>query len=359
MEACLPTLQHLIRHADKVIVVSHRGRPSFAKASEGRPGSRDVKQFTLAEHAKKLERLLKRKVRFVPGTHFADVALAVARAPRGSVLLLENLRFWPGEALDAEPFAHSLAALAKYYVNDAFAVSHRAAASVVGITKFLPSYVGLELGSELEHLSRIREHPKHPFVVIVGGGKAHDKLGVIRYLRMKADAFLLGGASGNTILKARGVNVRRSLVDDEAADARMLKAVAAQKNVIAPQDWRTDRGRIMDIGPKTVKRYTGLVKGAKTILWAGPLGFIEKAKYRKGNLAIARAIAANRQAFSVTGGGETVMFLKRYKLDRKFAFISTGGGALLEFLAGEELPGITALNKVPVPKQLETPRKSR
>ncbi len=334
MEASLPTVRLLMKHAAKIVIVSHRGRP------EGYD-----KKFSLEHDAKRLSRYLHKPVQFIASTHFADISMAVARAPRRSILLLENLRFWPGEAANDDGFAHSLAGLANYYVNDAFPVSHRAAASVVGVAAHLPSYAGLGLENELMHLSQLSEHPKKPFVIVLGGGKAHDKLGVIQYFRRKADFFLLGGAAANTVLKLRGVNVKKSKIDTDAHDAAFLRSAAHDKHVLTPTDWKIKRAMILDIGPKTAKLFAEKLKTAKTILWSGPMGLIEKAPFRKGNLAIAKAIAANRQAFSVTGGGETVMFLKKYKLDKKFSFISTGGGAMLDFLAGEELPGIAVLQK--------------
>lgn len=338
MEESLPTVRYLLKHATKVVIISHRGRP------EGFD-----KKLSLEHDAKRLSRYLHRPVQFIASTHFADISMTVARAPRRSVLLLENLRFWPGEAMNDDNFAHSLAGLANYYVNDAFAVAHRAAASVVAVAEHLPSYVGLGMEKELEHLSRLSEHPKKPFVVILGGGKAHDKLGVIQFFRRRADMFLLGGAAANTVLKLRGMNVKKSKIDTDAHDAPFLRSASHDKHVLTPVDWKIKRAMILDIGPKTAKLFVEKIKTAKTILWSGPMGLIEDAKFRKGNLAIAKAIAANRSAFSVTGGGETVMFLKKYKLDRKFSFISTGGGAMLDFLAGEALPGIAALQGRPSP----------
>ncbi|MEY4731355.1 MAG: hypothetical protein RL681_301 [Candidatus Parcubacteria bacterium] len=334
MEASLPTVRFLMKHAAKIVIVSHRGRP------EGYD-----KKFSLERDAKRLSRYLRKPVQFVNNTHFADISMAVARAPRRSVLLLENLRFWPGEGTNDDSFAHSLAGLANYYVNDAFAVAHRTAASVVAVTEHLPSYVGFGLENEIKHLSQLSEHPKKPFVVVLGGGKAHDKLGVIRYFRRRADWFLLGGTAANTVMKLRGVNVKKSIIDTDAHDTPFLRSAAHDKHVLTPVDWKIKRAMILDIGPKTVKLFTEKIRSAKTILWSGPMGLIEDAKFRKGNLALAKAVAANRGVFSVTGGGETVMFLKKYKLDRKFSFISTGGGAMLDFLAGESLPGIEALKR--------------
>jgi phosphoglycerate kinase len=256
---------------------------------------------------------------------------------------LENIRFLRSENTPAPELARRLAGLADYFVNDAFAVSHRESDSVAKVERFLPSYAGLELEKEIRTLSGVMRRPKRPLVVVVGGAKAHDKLGIIKFFRKKADAFLLGGAAANTMLRLSGKNVGKSLVDKSIADLPELKQILKYKNIFLPVDWRTQNNAILDIGPETAKLYVRKLRGARTIIWAGPMGYIEKKKFAQGNLAVARAIAANRKAFSVTGGGETVMFLKKHKLDKKFGFISTGGGAMLEFLAGKKLPGIEAL----------------
>jgi 3-phosphoglycerate kinase len=249
----------------------------------------------------------------------------------------------PGEAENSSSLGKTLASLGDYFVNDAFAVSHRANASLVAITKYVPSYAGLELEKEISQLGGVLKSPKHPFVILVGGAKAHDKDEVIKYFKNKADNFLLGGEPANTMLSLIGVNVHKSLVDKDPKDVAILKQFLRNPNVILPSDWSAESGKILDIGKNTITEYSAILKDARTILWAGPMGFIEKKNFQKGNLAIARAISKNRDAFSITGGGETVMFLKKYKLDSKFSFISTGGGAMLEFLAGKKLPGIEAL----------------
>ncbi len=343
MEAALPTLRFLLKRADKIVILSHKGRPAGVKIKNGEPRGGDAVKLSLRNDSASLEDMLRHDVIFVPHFRFGDIRAAVAAAPRGSIFLLENTRFLPGEEKNSPALGREFASLGDYFVNEAFAVSHRANASVVAITKYLPGLAGLELEKEVEHLGGVLKSPKHPFVILIGGGKAHDKLEVLREYKSKANWFLLGGAPANTILKLRGVDVNGSLGDTDKNDLKILAPFAKSNKVLSPADWRRKGGKILDIGPQTAREYARIIRGAKTILWAGPMGYIEKPAFAKGNLAVARAVAKNRQANSVTGGGETVMFLKKYGLDKKFSFISTGGGAMLEFLAGKKLPGLTAL----------------
>ncbi len=331
--ATLPTVKVLLRCASKVIIISHKGRPTAWQ-----------KKFSLRSDTAKLQRVLHRRVHFISHFDFAAIKKAVDNAPRGSVFLLENLRFMKGEVENDPVFAKKLASLADYYVNDAFAVSHRANASVVAIAKFLPSYAGLELEHEIASLSRSMENPGHPLVVILGGGKASDKLGILKYFKHTADYFLLGGVAANTILFLKGADVGKSIVEKDGAELKKLRSVLGYKNLFVPADFkRGSEGAIWDIGKKTSLFFSKIIGKAKTIIWSGPLGLVEKKQYAVGSLAIARAIVSNKRAFSLAGGGETVMFLKKHKLDKKFSFISTGGGAMLEFLEGKQLPGIKAL----------------
>lgn len=366
MEAALPTIRFLLRHAGKVVIGSHRGRPAAARALASKSGDFDPR-FSLRKDAKALGKFLGKPVRFIPleaghrggsarqsqklltgfipDFRFDEIRREVLNSPKGSVLLLENLRFAAGEEANDAGFAKRLASLADFYVNDAFAVCHRDEASVDAITRFLPSYAGLELEKEIAALSNVLRRPKRPLVVILGGGKAHDKLGVLRWFKKKAASFLLGGAAANTFLSLRGEDVGRSLVDENPADIRRLREVLGWTNLILPRDWRISQGRILDIGEKTIRIYEKKIAAARTIVWSGPMGYIEKKPFDAGTLALARAAAKNRKAFSIAGGGETVMFLKKHKLDVKFGFVSTGGGAMLDFLAGEKLPGIEALKR--------------
>ncbi len=334
MEAALPTLRLLLRRAEKVVIVSHRGRPQSMHPA-----------LSLRKDASHLSRLFQRKVVFIPHFRFADIKRQIAAAPRGSLFVLENIRFLHGESTPVPELAQRLASLADYYVNDAFAVDHHPADSVNLVNKFLPGYAGLELEKEIKILGGAMSKPKRPLLLVVGGGKAHDKLGVLRRFEKKADKILLGGAAGNTLLKLKGVDVNGSLVDEEKKDYPFLRRFLRGRKAVLPVDWRAEKGAILDIGPKTEKLFAAHIHRARTIVWSGPLGFIEKKKFESGSLALAKAITGNRRAFSITGGGETVAFLRKHKLHKKFGFISTGGGAMLQFLAGEKLPGIAALEK--------------
>jgi phosphoglycerate kinase len=349
MRAVVPTLTLLTKTARAVLILSHRGRPRFA--SQGKSSHVSLftvtfdKTLSLRKDAKDLSRQLGKKVTFLPSFDFLNIKEVIARSPRGSVFLLENIRFVKEEDKNDARFAKQLAGLGDYFVNDAFAVSHRAEASVVAITKFLPSYVGLELENEIVHLSRVMQRPRQPLVAIFGGAKAADKLGVLRSFEKKAKWILVGGGCANTILSLRGKDVKKSLRDEDPKDLHILRPLAARHNVIAPMDCVWTGDTILDIGPQSRIDFSRIIARARTIVWSGPLGFTDDARYQAGTLAVARAIARNRTAFSVVGGGETVEFLKEHRLDKKFSFVSTGGGAMLDFLAGKKLPGIEALKK--------------
>lgn len=352
MLAVIPTINFLSRKGCKIVIVSHRGRPKSGSLEHGVPTGFPA-DLHLRKDAVKLATLIKKPVTFVNHFRFDEIREKTAAAPKGSVFLLDNLRFLPGEEKNDPRLAKQLASLADFYVNDAFAVSHRANASVVAITEFLPGYAGLELEKEIAGLSKAITAPKHPLVLILGGAKASDKLGVIRNFSSSgargADRFLLGGGSANSVLALEGRDMKRSLRETDPKVLAALTPLAHNRNVIAPVDcvWGSgaQKDMVLDIGPKTATLFIKEIAAARTIIWSGPLGFIEKKAYAKGSIAVARAIGRNRRAFSLTGGGETVMFLKKYKLDKKFSFISTGGGAMLDFLAGEKLPGIEALKK--------------
>lgn len=334
MEASLHTVKFLLKHAEKIIVAGHKGRPDGFD-----------KKLSLRKDARRFGALTGQKIVFVPHFRFGEIKNAVSLASRGTIFLLENLRFLPGEEKNDLRLAEKLSDLADFYVNDAFAVSHRADASVAAIVGLLPGFAGLDFEREMKYLSRVMEKPRHPLVFILGGSKAEDKLGIIRRFGKTADSFLLGGAAANTALFLRGFDIGASLADKDPKSLRKLKSVIGYGNIVLPCDYAFRSRAIFDIGPGTAELYTEKIRDAGTIIWSGPLGFIEKSPYDKGSLAVARAIAGNKKAFSLAGGGETVMFLKKHKLDAKFSFISTGGGAMLDFLAGEKLPGIEALKR--------------
>lgn len=304
----LPTISRLLKNCQAVVVLSHKGRPDgFDKKLSLRPVAKDLKRAT------------GRTAVFIPHFRFQEIAGLVRSSPPGALFLLENLRFLEGEAENSRILAEHLAMLGDFYVNDAFAVSHRANASVAAITEFLPSYAGLELEAEIKNLSKAMKKPKSPLVVILGGLKIENKLKVYENLKKAAASFLIGGALTPAILKK-------------------LK----KPKIVPLLDFKKDRGTIRDLGPKSIGVFKKEISQAKTIVWNGPIGDIGQKRFEAGTREIAKAIAKST-AFKVVGGGETVMFLKKMKLDKKIDFISTGGGAMLDFLAGKELPGIKAL----------------
>ncbi|MBI4991627.1 MAG: phosphoglycerate kinase [Candidatus Harrisonbacteria bacterium] len=309
LDAGLPTLKFLAKNCKAVVILSHKGRP------EGFDRSLSLKPIT-----KILRKALGKTVTFVPHFRFLEIRELVHASPRGAVFLLENLRFLEEEADNNEILAEHLASIGNIYVNDAFAVSHRANASVVAITKYIKSYAGFGLESEIKNLSRVMTAPKQPLAVILGGLKIEDKMQVIDNLKDRTVSFLVGGALTSEILD-------------------QLKS----PKIILPVDFKKDDGEIKDIGRKTANFFQKEIAKAQTIIWNGPVGDINKNKFSHGTKAVAQAVVKNKKAFKVVGGGETVMFLKKLKLDKKINFISTGGGAMLDFLAGKVLPGIKAL----------------
>ncbi|HVN26078.1 MAG TPA: phosphoglycerate kinase [Candidatus Paceibacterota bacterium] len=354
MRAVLPTIKFLLKNGCKIVIVSHKGRPEGVMLVNGVP--KNVKKgLSLRPNAVHLTKLLGRRaiaggsVRFVNHFRFTDIRHEVADAPARSVFLLDNLRFLPGEEKNDRALAKQLASLGTFYVNDAFAVCHRSNASVDAVTTFLPSYAGFELEQEIVSLGKAMVDPKHPLALILGGAKAADKLGVIKFFAKKADTILLGGGSANTVLALRGVDVKKSMRDKDpksvAEIKRIVSATSTARKISVPVDfvWKDDA--ILDLGPKTAAAFAKKIAAARTIVWSGPLGLIEKKRYAKGTISIVKDIIGNRKAFRVAGGGETVMFLKKYGFDSRFDFVSTGGGAMIDYLAGQKLPGIEVLKR--------------
>ncbi|HEV2037600.1 MAG TPA: phosphoglycerate kinase, partial [Candidatus Eremiobacteraceae bacterium] len=293
-------------------------------------------------------------------------AQAVAGMKNGDVALLENLRFHPGEEANDPAFAQALAALGDIYINDAFGTAHRAHASTVGITEYLPSYMGPLLASEVEILDRILQHPHRPFIAVLGGAKVSDKIGVLERLLSICDAIVVGGGMANTLLAAEGFDVGKSLRDPdlEPAQAILQRAESAHANVHLPTDavlatspLATDEQTreapisevgpdemILDIGPDTAVDFSLVILKAKTVLWNGPMGVFENDVFSAGTESVAKAIV-DSGALSVVGGGDTAAAAHKFGLADKMTHISTGGGATLEFIEGKELPGIAALRK--------------
>ncbi len=359
VRASLPTLRLILDGGGRPVIASHLGRPK----------GRVVPDLSLRPVADRLAALLDRPV---PTTGDCVGEEAEARASglrEGEVLLLENLRFHAGEETNDDAFAARLARLADLYVNDAFGSAHRAHASVVGVTRHLrPSAAGLLMDREVEVLSRLREAPEKPYVAVLGGAKVSDKIDLIHHLIAKVDSILIGGAMAYTFMKARGLPVGSSRVEDGLLDhARAVVARAAESGarIVLPLDhvaasspaagvpWRVtagsgiEEGMVgLDVGPKTRQAFAEEIARARTVFWNGPLGLFEVPPYDEGTNAMARAIAASR-AFTVVGGGDSGAAVNRLGLAGHFTHVSTGGGASLEFLSGVDLPGILALSDAP------------
>ena len=346
--ASLPTMRHLLACGAKIVVVSHRGRPE-----------KPDRALSLKLFAPVLSKKLKTDVVFLPhalptakqwGMDFDHLRWNIATSPK-RIFMLENIRFFPGEERNDAALARSLASLADFYVNDAFAVCHRKNASVSAVAKFLPSYAGLLLEREIASLGKAMKKPKRPFVVIAGGAKVREKLDLMKIFWKSADSFLLGGAVANTCFAAEGEDVGNSVYDKTVLSEARKYAKAGK--VYLPLDDLQYKRKILDIGPQTAEEYARIIGHAKTILWSGPVGFYHEKRFASGTEKIWRAVisrAKDKNVFAVVGGGETVASLElagetpdSLGKKRKNIFISTGGGAMVEFLAGKKLSGIEAL----------------
>jgi phosphoglycerate kinase len=354
IRSTLPTINYAIDEGARVILSSHLGRPK---------GKVDPK-FSLAPVAKRLQRLLNKEVIFAPDCIGSQVEGLVSKMTDGDVMLLENLRYHPGEENNDEEFARSLAKLADFYVNDAFGAAHRAHASIVGMTKFLPSAAGFLLKREIEYLKGAIDNPVKPFIAILGGAKVSGKIGVLEHLVNHVDKVLVGGGMAFTFIKAMGYEIGDSLVEEGMLDTaeRIRKkliengvkfylpvdCVIAQSTdpgavikivptLEIPQGWKA-----LDIGPASVKLFTVALQDAKTILWNGPMGMFEIDLFSRGTFDIARVVS-DAYALTIVGGGDTDLAVNRAGVSNSISFISTGGGASLQLLEGKELPGIAAL----------------
>ncbi|HSJ53279.1 MAG TPA: phosphoglycerate kinase [Anaerolineae bacterium] len=352
IRAALPTIQYLLDHDAVVILASHLGRPK-GKVDE---------QFRMGPIAGRLSELLDRPVTKLDDCVGPDVQKAVGQARPGDVLMLENTRFHREETDNDASFAAELASLAEVYVNDAFGSAHRAHASTEGVAHHLPAVAGFLMEKELEFLGRALSAPERPFVAILGGAKISDKIGVIENLLGMVDAILIGGGMANTFLRADGYDVAESLVEDESVDtARDLIRRGGDKILLPVDVVVADRfdadafsqvvavgsvppgWRILDIGPRTLELFQEELEGAQTVVWNGPMGVFEFARFAQGTEAVARMLAALPGATTIIGGGDSAAAVERTGLAGEMTHISTGGGASLEFLEGKTLPGVAAL----------------
>ncbi len=357
IENVLPTINYAIEQKAKVILASHLGRPK---------GKADPK-YSLAPVARKLQEVLGKPVVMAEDCVGQKVAEEIGRMRKGDVVLLENLRFHPGEEANDASFSKELAGIADVYINDAFGAAHRAHASTEGITKHVNMVgAGFLMKREIDCLQRAIANPERPFIMILGGAKVSDKIGIIIHLLNKVTALLIGGGMAYTFLKAEGGEVGKSLVEKDQVDQARRTAseanrervkfllpvdhvVTEQFNPTAMKKVVSNRGiptewMAMDIGPETVRIFSGEIKEAKTIVWNGPMGVFEMEPFAQGTIAVARAVAQS-DAFSIVGGGDTVAAVKMAGVADRISHISTGGGATLEFLEGKSLPGIEALRK--------------
>ena len=374
----LPTIRYLLRYRCKIIIISHlepsKNQIGTTKTKIGK--EKDKKDLSLKPVSLKLSRLLGKKVKFIPDCLGEGVKDEVAGMKEGEILLLENLRFYAEEKNNDKVFAAKLASIVEggkgirhslakrifgkesgLYINDAFAVSHREHASLSAIKEYLPCYSGLLVEKEIKHLQRII-NPEHPAIAVLGGAKISTKINLIKKLEKKFDYILMGGGLANNFLQARGYEIGNSIVSPE--DIALAKKFKSKK-IIIPADVLVldEKGNsclkkikevkkkdvILDIGPETIKLYASYIKSAKTLIWSGPLGKFEDPRFKQGSLIIARTVASRSggRAFGIAGGGETFSVLKMTGMENDVDWVSTGGGAMLAFLGGEEMPGLRGI----------------
>lgn len=372
IQEILPTIKFLQKHNAKIVILSHTGRPD----------GRWVKKASLKPMAERLAELLKVKfletedrpvtypikhVVFVNGNiELENVRQAVQEMSAKDITVLENLRFYPGEENNSKDFAMILATLGDVYVNDAFAVDHRTAASVVAITQELPAFVGPVLEKEIKNLDYVLTKSQHPFVLMMGGIKISDKAKTLEVLGRKADYILLGGGLANVFFAAEGLEIGESVIEKESQQLAWQLLQNFKDKLVLPKDVAVfDTGnpketaivknryeikpteKICDIGPKTILEYSKILKSAKTICWNGPLGYFEKKPFRTGTMALAKIVGSvsSGKAFGVAGGGETVAAIRQAHQFEYIDHVSTGGGAMLKYLSGAKLPGLEALKR--------------
>jgi phosphoglycerate kinase len=353
----VPTIEYLRERGAKIILMSHLGEP----------GGKIIESLRLTPIEEKLKEYFGHLITKANDCIGKKIENQISKMRAGEILLLENLRFYKEEKENEESFARKLAQMADLYINDAFGTCHRTHASIVGVPKYLPSGAGLLLEKEIKILSRVLKKPWRPLVTIIGGVKISSKIKVIEKFLEKADHLLLGGEIANAILASKGILINQSMPEPETIkiiekiDLTRPKLHLPVDVLISLADLETGlkegylresgpgqvkkEEKCYDIGPETIKIFSQIIKEAKMIFWSGPLGMFEKEEFAKGTRKIAQIIARNHQAFKIAGGGDTILALNKFDLFDKFDHISTGGGAMLEFLSGKELPGLKALSR--------------
>ncbi|WHY91163.1 phosphoglycerate kinase [Neobacillus cucumis] len=356
IRAALPTIQYIREQGAKVILASHFGRPK----------GKVVEEMRLAPVGQRLAELLGKEVKIADEAHGESVKALIGTMNDGDVLLLENVRFYPGEEKNDPELAKAFAELADVYVNDAFGAAHRAHASTEGVAHHLPAVAGFLMEKELEVLGKALSNPERPFTAIIGGAKVKDKIGVIENLLEKVDNLIIGGGLAYTFIKAQGHEIGQSLLEEDKIDlAKSFIEKAKEKGVnfympvdaviadefsaeantqvvsieAIPADWQA-----LDIGPKTAEIYREVIKKSKLVIWNGPMGVFEMDKFAGGTKAVAEALGEAEGTYSVIGGGDSAAAVEKFHLADKMSHISTGGGASLEFMEGKALPGVVALN---------------
>ena len=351
IRSCLPTIEHLVQAGGRVILCSHLGRPK----------GRVKEELRLTPVAQRLRELLGKPVTSLRDCIGAEVRSAARKMKDGDVVLLENTRFHPGEKENDPGFASELAGLADFFVNDAFGTAHRAHASTEGVARHLPAVAGFLMERELTELAFVRDEPEMPFAAVLGGAKVSDKIGVIERLLERLDLLLAGGGLANTLLRIGGVQTGRSLVDEEhletaarISDQAGARLVLPVDVVVAPDPQSGDsrqtvsvgevpeEAMILDVGPQTLERYREKLDGMRTVVWNGPVGAFENPPFDRGTVETAR-ILSELSAETVLGGGDTGVAAARAGVRERMSHVSTGGGAFLSFIQGDELPGVAAL----------------
>ncbi len=356
IKAALPTISYLTEQGAKVILASHLGRPK----------GQVVEELRLAPVAERLSELSGKDVQKAEEAYGETVQSIIGNMQDGEILLLENVRFYPGEEKNDQELAKSFAALADVYVNDAFGAAHRAHASTEGIAHHLPAVAGLLMEKELSVLGKALSNPERPFTAIIGGAKVKDKIGVIENLLEKVDHLIIGGGLGYTFIKAQGHEIGNSLLEEDKVElAKSFIESAKEKGVklhlpidaVVTAEFSPDAETAnvdidaipndkmaLDIGPKTSELFADVIKSSKLVIWNGPMGVFEFDKFANGTKTVAIALAEAKDTYSIVGGGDSAAAAEKFGLAEKMSHISTGGGASLEFMEGKELPGVVALN---------------